>query len=324
MEYTSQPQVSVIMPVYNGSSYVHEAIESVLNQTDRRFELIVIDDASTDDSLDIAKKNAIKDARVVVVSNEYEKGIVGALNTGLKYAKARYIARADADDINMPTRLQEQIDFLERYPDVDLVGAGCRVFSEKGFKKKIFRPSSSVELAWRMISDTYFCHPLTMFKKEAVMEFQGYAQHEAEDFDLFSRMIKKKKMRNIHKILLLYREHASNRSKESAQAIAASVYEIFLRNFAYYIGIEKQAELFYQFQHEGMMRLRDFPTITRLNIQILRKILMDYQMRFYRREVLFCMGIIFWLQFRAVLNKWMFPMMSRLRVYYRNFSHKNV
>ncbi|OGL81872.1 hypothetical protein A3H12_03745 [Candidatus Uhrbacteria bacterium RIFCSPLOWO2_12_FULL_47_9] len=319
-----QPKISVIMPVYNGSRYLCEAIESILKQTYSDFELIIVDDFSTDNTVDLIKEYQAKDKRVHLYKNAFTKGIVGSLNTGLAHASGLYIARADADDVNLPSRFMDQVNMLEQNPDIVLVGAGCRVFSEKGFGKSIYRPSSAVELAWRLISDTYFCHPVTMYRKEIATAFHGYAQKEAEDFDLFSRIIKKHQTRNLHKVLLNYREHSSNRSKEAAQAIAKSVHNIFLDNFEYYFGTTRNADKFFAFQHDGIMHVSDFILITRMNLQIIRKILLDYHISFFSREVFFCTNKIFFLQCRALFSRWISSLKMILRSFYRYLLGKSL
>lgn len=318
------PKISVIMPVYNASRYVHDAIESVLKQTHQNFELIIIDDASSDDSMEILKKDAAYDSRIFIKSNEYLKGIVGALNTGLKYATGEFIARADADDINLPTRFAKQIEAFKRDPEVVLIGAACRVFSEKGFRKTIFRPSSSVELAWRLMSDTYFCHPATMFRRNIALQYHGYRQKEAEDFDFFSRIIKGNKTRNIHKVLLHYREHSTNRSKEAAQAIGLSVKTIFLDNFEYYLGTKKQADLFFAFQHDGELSVKDFLTVSKLNKRIIQKILSDYHKSYFSWDVLSCILVVLYLQCCAVVHRWILHVKTIVRPYYQKYFGKKL
>src|SRR3954469_1098404 len=114
------PAVSVIMPVYNARAYVAEAIDSVLAQTFGDFELILVDDGSTDGSLDILRGYEKRDPRVRVISRP-NTGIVGALNDGLKLARGEFIARIDADDASLPNRFEKEIAFLRAHPDVVIV-----------------------------------------------------------------------------------------------------------------------------------------------------------------------------------------------------------
>src|SRR6185312_9442504 len=126
---TDQPKITVLMPAYNAGKYIREAVQSVLRQTYRDFELLIVNDGSTDDTLEIAL--SFTDPRVVVVNKEH-KGIAAALNTGLKLATAPFIARFDADDICMPTRLETQFNFLQDHPDYVLVGSDAEYVLENG------------------------------------------------------------------------------------------------------------------------------------------------------------------------------------------------
>src|SRR5205823_5408269 len=115
-----RPEITVLMPAFNAGKYIREAIKSVLQQSLANFELLIINDGSTDDTLSIAL--SFNDRRIVVVNKEHE-GIAVALNTGLKLASAPYIARFDADNICMPDRLEKQVNFLHDHSDYVLVGS---------------------------------------------------------------------------------------------------------------------------------------------------------------------------------------------------------
>jgi len=112
------PKVSVIMPVFNGEQGIREAIDSILGQTYSDFEFLIVNDRSTDGSESIINEYARHDARIVLLHNGKEKGIVGALNTGLENARGEYLARMDADDISVPARFEKQLRFLEEHRDV--------------------------------------------------------------------------------------------------------------------------------------------------------------------------------------------------------------
>ena len=107
------PLVSVVMPVYNAQKYLNKAIDSILAQTYKDFEFIIINDGSTDNSLQIIKKYQKKDKRIIV-KNKKNKGIVAALNDGIKLSRGKYLARMDADDISLPSRFEVQVNFMEK------------------------------------------------------------------------------------------------------------------------------------------------------------------------------------------------------------------
>lgn len=123
-------KISLIMPVYNAAKYVSEAIESILNQTYKDFELIIIDDCSTDNSMQIV--SSYKDDRIKIIHNERNAGIAQSRNNGLKVAKGEYIALMDDDDISLPQRFEKQMNFLDSNPDFDFVGGRYQIIDKKG------------------------------------------------------------------------------------------------------------------------------------------------------------------------------------------------
>ena len=126
------PKVSVIMSVYNGEKYLKEAINSILNQTFKDYEFIIVNDASTDKSIKILEEYAKKDNRIGLIHNEKNIGLTRSLNKAIKSANGAYIARQDADDISLPPRLEEEVNFLDKHPTVGLVGSYAWMIDEKG------------------------------------------------------------------------------------------------------------------------------------------------------------------------------------------------
>lgn len=123
------PLVSVLMPVYNSEKYIRDAIDSILNQTYRKFELLIIYDSSSDKTEEIVNNYKIKDDRIKVIKNELPGGIIGALNTGFKYSKGDYIARMDSDDISKPDRFECQLEYFETYKNIGLVGTDAEIIN---------------------------------------------------------------------------------------------------------------------------------------------------------------------------------------------------
>ena len=131
---TSEPKINVIMSVYNGEKYLKQAIESILKQTYTNFRFIIVDDGSNDSSFDIIK--SFTDERIVIIRNDRTQGLTRSLNKALRTANGEYIARQDADDISLSNRLKSQIDFLEKHPEVELLGTGVYLINEKGEEYK--------------------------------------------------------------------------------------------------------------------------------------------------------------------------------------------
>jgi glycosyltransferase involved in cell wall biosynthesis len=272
------PAVSVLMPAFNAEKYVAKSIESVLDQTFADFELLVIDDNSTDSTAAIIASYEQKDARVRGLKNTRKKGISGGLNTGLEMAKAELVARADADDLNRPDRFQRQVDFLAAHPEIFLVGGGYAPFTAEGRRGDILHPCSSVEIAWRFLSNTYFCHPTVMFRRSLVAEVGDYPYCASEDFVYFSRIVKKHRCANISTVLVDYREVESSWSRVEAARIAECVKGEFYKNYQYYIGSEREADTFYDFQNYNRARVRNVFKLLIINAVIIERIRKDYDM----------------------------------------------
>jgi glycosyltransferase involved in cell wall biosynthesis len=208
---TDQPEITVLMPAYNAGKYIHEAILSVLQQSFKNFELLVINDGSTDDTLSIAL--SFYDRRVVVINKDHE-GIAAALNTGLKLASANYIARFDADDICQPNRLQTQFDFLRDHPDYVLVGSDADYILENGeflFSFKCIAHSEE-EIKDNLYVYCPFIHSSVMYRLEYVLKAGGYNAHahNFEDYLLWTNLAKMGKMQNLREPLIKVRLNASS------------------------------------------------------------------------------------------------------------------
>jgi glycosyltransferase involved in cell wall biosynthesis len=141
------------MPTYNGERFLRPAIESILNQTFRDFELILIDDGSNDSTPRILAdlKDKDKDNRLIVLTNQRNLGIAGATNRGLAAARGEYVALQDHDDISLPHRFQTQVDFLDSHPTVALVGSAATLIDENGVNHGDFpQPCEEIDLKWEL------------------------------------------------------------------------------------------------------------------------------------------------------------------------------
>ena len=209
------PLVSVVMPAYNAENYIAEAIESILNQTYKKFEFIIVNDGSTDNTLQIIKEYAKKDKRIKVIENEQNLGIANSRNVYLNLVKGKYIATQDADDISISTRLSEQVNYLENNKEVGVVGAFIEIFDDATGKTIRVRkyPESDNELRKMVFYCSPIAQPVSMIRKEAINQIGKYNPEypPAEDLDLWFRIGSKYQLANIQKILLKYRD-----SKNSA------------------------------------------------------------------------------------------------------------
>lgn len=202
------PALTVILPVYNGEEHLDEAIRSVLGQTFRHFELLVIDDGSTDGSLSIINRHAGEDPRITVITRG-NLGLIATLNEGLEKARGEYLARMDADDIALPERFERQIGFLMANPECVLLGSSF-VFIDRSGRAGRFHPCFANDLTIRHALPVEGCvlHPAAMFRRSAVMEVGGYdeAYVTAEEYELWRRLTHVGQLHNLTDPLLHYRE----------------------------------------------------------------------------------------------------------------------
>lgn len=208
--------VSVILPVYNCERFIRQSIESILNQSYKNIELIVIDDGSNDNSLKIIN-SYLYDIRLVVISRE-NKGLVFTLNEGIKISKGEYVARMDADDICDIKRLQKQVDFLNRNKKVAVVGCSYHIITEGdeviGCRRFI---SSDFYLKSICLIGSPFAHPTVMFNKKLLGNDLVYDEKykHAEDYELWLRLSKKYKFNSIREPLFSYRIVSNGVSKSN-------------------------------------------------------------------------------------------------------------
>jgi glycosyltransferase involved in cell wall biosynthesis len=202
------PRVSVIMGVYNTKRYVAEAIESVLKQTYKDFEFIIIDDTSTDGTSEILQKYAKKDKRIKLIKNKTNLGLTKNLNVGLRKAKGEFIARMDADDVSLPNRFATEVQFLDKHPDVALAGTWADIINNEGkIIGEIKYTTEHKQIRRNMTERSQIIHPSVMFRKRIVNEVGMYDEklRTAQDYEYFARVMSKFKVANIPKKLLHYR-----------------------------------------------------------------------------------------------------------------------
>ena len=199
------PTISVIMSTYNEEKYIETSLKSLLNQTFSDFEIIIVDDASVDNTRILIEK--LEDKRIHLICNEENQGLTKNLNQALKYAKGKYIARMDGDDIALPRRFEKQVKYMDRHPDTMLVSCYTKSFGDSDL---IFAlPDNSEILKIRMLVRPVYAHPGFMMRRELVEA--GYQYDEeyrtAQDYEFASRVAGKFKIGLVPEVLLLYRVH---------------------------------------------------------------------------------------------------------------------
>jgi glycosyltransferase involved in cell wall biosynthesis len=205
------PQLSVLMPVYNASAFLQDAIQSVLDQTFIDFEFIIMNDGSTDDSEKIIL--SFQDKRIRYIKNDANLKLIKTLNLGFTLALGKYIARIDADDICLPNRFEKQIAFLEIHPEIGVLGSSASIIDEHNqVIGNCIYPNDHDVIALDLVRYNPMIHPSVMMRtsilKEQTILFDEHFVH-AEDYELWTRLITKTRFANLPEKLLLYRKHSS-------------------------------------------------------------------------------------------------------------------
>jgi len=224
-------KVSVIMSVYNSSKYLKEAIESILNQTFKNFEFLIIDDNSTDDSCLILREYAKKDNRIRLFCNVKNQGLTKNLQKLLKIAKGKYIARQDSDDVSFKNRLTSQVSYLDAHPEIILVGTRF-IYLDKFGKEYNYVPSRNltIQKIKNMIKKrNFFPHGSIMFRKKEILSIGGYNTDfkYSQDTEIYQRVIKKYNIGYLDQILYGWRILFNNISTK--KSLEQKMYEKLAR-----------------------------------------------------------------------------------------------
>ena len=226
-----EPEVSIILPVYNAECYIDEAIKSILHQTFTNFELIIINDGSTDNSLDIIKKNSLLDQRIKLYSRK-NQGLVATLNEGISIARAKYIARMDSDDISSPDRIRMQFEHLQAFPALDLISCAFVPFKTNGLQEPVIRhPTNPLLLQFLLSFCSPICHPAVFARSAVLKNFAYRSDIIAEDHELWCRISSIHDIGNQSEVLLHYRLHDKSITANNKKRIRRSTFKFGLLHF---------------------------------------------------------------------------------------------
>ena len=220
------PAVSVVMAVFNGMPWLTETLASLRGQTFTDFEVVLIDDGSTDDTAETLRTAADADVRFRVIT-QANQGLVASLNRGIAEARGTLIARLDSDDLAMPDRLAMQVDFMRRHPGVAVVGSAIRIIDAEGVAhRRQAYPCAPEEVRSALLCGCALAHPAVMMRREVVQAVGGYREsfRHAEDYDLWLRLAEKHELANLPQELLRYRQHGSSVSFRHRQQQALATY----------------------------------------------------------------------------------------------------
>lgn len=205
------PKISVLMSVYNGSQYLRQSVDSILNQSFTDFEFIIIDDYSTDNTWEILTEYVEQDRRIKLLKNQENLGLTKSLNLGLKLARGEYIARQDADDISLPKRFEKQIAWLDKDSEVILVSCDLELIDSKGNSSGKFQRACAPELVgWYLLFYNHLAgHSQVTFRRETVINLGGYCETRrySQDYELWCRLVKVGKIVILPEVLAQQRRH---------------------------------------------------------------------------------------------------------------------
>lgn len=214
------------MPVYNSERYLSIAIESILTQTFRDFEFIIVNDGSTDSSLEIIQRFQTQDPRIRII-DQTNQGITKSLNNAINLAQGKYIARMDADDISMPTRLEKQYQFMETHPEIAVCGSRALIIDEDGDairNDRVVCTHENIEKR-HLLGKCSLKHPSVIIRTDILRKVNGYNEDlpYAQDFDLWLRIGEIGKLYNLPDVLIKYRRnsHSISYQKKREQWEAA-------------------------------------------------------------------------------------------------------
>lgn len=288
---TKPPYVSVIMAVKDGEKYIHDSINSILTQEFDNFEFLIINDGSTDGTLEIL--NQYKDLRIKIFSQE-NQGLSRSLNLGLRHASGKYIARQDHDDISLPERLKIQVDYLDSNLSCGLVGSHAQIWEGDVFKGRMHQhPTDPDILKFELLFNNPFVHSSWMFRRSLVDEIGFYTEdprrEPPEDYEYVSRISQSYDVANIPKALVIYREVKSSISSvirhepsNRQDRFRNNLVTISSENIAianHLITPDDVCRDFGRLVHLGMVENTSFHTIKQIN-QLLRKAAKNIKLKY--------------------------------------------
>jgi glycosyltransferase involved in cell wall biosynthesis len=248
------PSLSVVMSVYNADRYLRRTIESILAQTFEDYELIIINDGSTDKSEQVIK--GFTDPRIRLISRQ-NKGIVYSANQGVKEARADFIARHDADDISLPQRFERQMAIIRSDPKLGLIGSNYIIIDTKDKeldRTNVFTHPDDLKLA--MVTCSQHANGSTIMRKQAIERAGMYKEGRVEDYDLFTRISRDYKVANVIEPLYKWRRSQDSYTFADHQAQLDAARDVFEREFDYFMKHKRQYKLLSYHPNDRSYRYR--------------------------------------------------------------------
>lgn len=247
MTACESPPLTVLMAYHNDAPYVADAVESILNQTFADFEFVIVNDASTDGSTAIVSRYT--DPRIRLLHNSTNHRLARALNRGLDVARGTLVARLDANDVAWPDRLEKQMRFMRRHPEIALVGGQCAVVDRRSRpirRAALYRPTSEAGVRWFFLFDSPFIHSSVVFRKAAVDAVGRYDPTfewaPSEDADLWARLARHHRLVNLADVVVSLRYDPTSTTYDITRPFRAAfrprLTRYFAANMARYLRLE--------------------------------------------------------------------------------------
>lgn len=262
---SSNPLVTVLMTVYNGMEYLDSSIQSIINQTFKDFEFLIVNDCSTDDSVKIIE--SFHDKRIILHNNKKNLGQTKSLNIGLKLAKGKYVARMDADDMAFPIWLEKSVNFFERHQAYAAVGSNAIVIDSRGKRKKMRRvPAGFHEIIFRIFFDSPMNHVSVLLNRKLILENGGYDEEFkiTQDYELWSSLIRNNySIINIPEVLVSYRVHLNSKgfmeaSKRGLEEMSETIFRNIHSLTNLNLTVDDAVELCKLFYHTPDLKQEEF------------------------------------------------------------------
>jgi len=278
------------MAVHNGQRFLGQAIESILSQSFRNLELIVINDNSTDRTRHIIEEYCDQDSRVILINNLENYGPFVSANFGLKVAKGIYIARMDADDISHPTRFEKQINFMESHEEIGLLGTNGYYIDENGKKLgPLPHYANDLDIRWGALFDSQFLHSSIIFRRSLLLKVGGYEEEYkyAQDYELYSRLLNHTKGANLKERLVYWRRTSDNITSQKKEEQLKFATQIAINNINQLFGhsfVSSHDEiLFFRGLSQGRYKKAQEEPIRRY-LQILDKFIDKHNMSLFTKK----------------------------------------
>ncbi|MCF8369945.1 MAG: glycosyltransferase [Bacteroidales bacterium] len=313
----SKPLLSIIMLSYNAELYLNEAIESVLNQDLNNYELIIIDDGSSDNSLNIIK--SFNDKRIKIHQNETNQGIVYSRNKGIRLSSGKYIGMLDSDDIALPGKFRKQVEFLEEHPDFGMVGSWALLIDKNGklLRKKWKLSGIPDKIPSIMLFKNYFVQSSVVFRRDVLPDYLYKTGYEiVEDYKLWMDILKKAKAWNLPEYLVKYRVHGKNMTITGEKIVKDNLVAVY-KELIEELGIEPTEEeiKIHHIIREGLL-IQDIKTFRKAKNWLIKLLYYNSVKKIYERRSFAEMLLNRWTKM-VWLSRKSNPLVA---VYFLNFS----